>query len=85
MHNLAVILRNQGKFEEAAARQQEVVERSQNKLGPDHANTLPAMSNLAAILRDQGKATQAADLQRGVVKAISEAPDSDSRDIFPNS
>jgi hypothetical protein len=54
MHNLANILGDQGRLEEAASILVEVVSRMQRILGPKHPWTLVAQNNLTRILHSQG-------------------------------
>src|SRR5271170_845236 len=59
MSNFSVILRMQGKLDQAAAMGENVLDASKRILGDEHPDTLTAMSNFSVILRMQGKLDQA--------------------------
>jgi len=48
---------------DAAALQEEALEKQKKILGPDHPNTLTSMGNLALVYLDQGRTGDAAGLQ----------------------
>jgi hypothetical protein len=57
-----------GRWEEAAAIRQEVLEKRKRNLGDEHPDTLAAMNNLANTLGDQGKLDKAAAMRREVLE-----------------
>jgi Tetratricopeptide repeat len=69
MANLASTLRNQGKWEDAAKLEEEVMEARIRLLGKEHPDTLTVMANLALTLQDQGKWKDAAKLEEEVIEA----------------
>jgi len=68
MNYLALTFLDQGRTEEAAALQEEVVEKRKLILGAEHPDTLTSMNNLALTYRDQGRTADAAALQEEVVE-----------------
>ena len=68
MGNLALTYRQQGKTAEAAALQEQVLEKSQRILGGDHPDTLTAMGNLALTYWQQGKTAETAALEEQVLE-----------------
>ena len=60
MSDIANTLRDQGKVEEAAAMQREVLEKRQRILGHEHPYTIQAMDNLAIALTELGKLDKSA-------------------------
>ena len=68
MNYLALTFLDQGRTEEAAALQEEVVEKRKLILGAEHPDTLTSMNNLALTYRDQGRTADAAALQEEVVQ-----------------
>jgi Flp pilus assembly protein TadD len=63
MGNLAITYWAQGRTAEAAALQEEVLEKQKRLLGEEHPDTLKSMGNLAITYRAQGRTTEAATLQ----------------------
>jgi tetratricopeptide (TPR) repeat protein len=61
LNNLACVLRDQGKYEEAEEMHRQVFRLSWMVLGKEHPHTLTSMNNLAAVLRDKGKYEEARD------------------------
>ena len=61
MNNLAWVLRDQGKFEQAEEILRQAFRLRETVLGKEHPDTLMAMNNLAGVLRDQGKYEEARD------------------------
>jgi tetratricopeptide (TPR) repeat protein len=59
MNNLADILGDQGKLDEAAAMKQEVLAKRRRILGEEYPSTISAMNNLAITLSGQGKLDEA--------------------------
>ena len=51
MNNLAIILKGQGKSDEARKLHEQTLEIQRRILGPEHPDTLRSMHNLAAMLR----------------------------------
>jgi len=68
MNNLAVTYRDQGKLGEAAALQEEVLQKQKQILGPDHLDILTSMNNLSLIYQDQGKLGEAVAVQEEVLQ-----------------
>ena len=64
MTKLAVVLRDQGKYEQAEEMYREVRRLRETVLGKEHPDTLMSMISLAAVLRDQGKYEQAEEMYR---------------------
>jgi hypothetical protein len=81
MGNLASTYRDQGRTGEAAALQEEVMEKHRQILGAEHPNTLTSMNNLALTYRDQGKTGEAAALQEeaAALRALREGGSESSR------
>jgi hypothetical protein len=50
MYNLTLTLRGQGKLDEAATMQEEMLEKEQQILGDKHPDTLTTMRNLASLI-----------------------------------
>ncbi len=67
--NLALVLHDLGRLEEAEAEDQTVVAARQLVLGDDHPDTLASRGNLALVLRDMGRLTEAKAEIRAVVAA----------------
>ena len=64
MNNLAMVLRNQGKYEQAEEMHRQVLKLSETVLGKEHPSTLTSMNNLAMVLSNQGKYEQAEEMLR---------------------
>jgi tetratricopeptide (TPR) repeat protein len=62
MGNLAHVLFDQGKPDEARKLVEQELEIRRRTLGPEHADTLESMNNLAVVLHDQGKRDEARKL-----------------------
>ena len=67
MHNLAIVLAEQQKSEEARTLLEQVLETMQRTLGPDDPDTCKMMSNLATFLKDQRKFDRARELYEQVI------------------
>jgi len=63
MNNLALVQRDQGKYDEAEQMYREVVEVREKVLGKEHPDTLTSMSYLAAVLIDQSQYEEAEKIQ----------------------
>ncbi|CUS15401.1 unnamed protein product, partial [Tuber aestivum] len=50
LNNLALVLRNQGKYGESEGMHRRAIEGFEKVLGPDHPNTLKSLNNLAMLL-----------------------------------
>jgi tetratricopeptide (TPR) repeat protein len=61
INNLAVVLWNQGKYEQAKEIHRRVL-RLKKVLSKEHPDTLANMNNLAVVLEGQGKYEQAEDI-----------------------
>ena len=55
MNNLARVLDNQGKYEEAEEMHRQALALRETVLGKEHPDTLTSMNNLALVLDSQGK------------------------------
>jgi tetratricopeptide (TPR) repeat protein len=65
--NLALVLHDLGRLDEAEAEIRAVLEIQQRVLGSDHIDTLTSRSNLALVLRDQARLDEAAAEIRAVL------------------
>jgi tetratricopeptide (TPR) repeat protein len=61
MNNLAGVLRDQGKYEEAEEMYRQALRLRMMVLGKKHPSTLTSMNDLAGVLNDQGKYKEAED------------------------
>jgi tetratricopeptide (TPR) repeat protein len=68
-------LRDQGKYAEAEAQYNEVIQLEENALGPEHRDTLNACYNLAYQLGQQGKRDQAKALAERAAKGAAKVLD----------
>ena len=66
-HNLALLLREQGRTAEAAAQMRLLVAAFRDTLGAGHPTTLAAVDNLAVALDELGRLGEAAALKREAV------------------
>jgi tetratricopeptide (TPR) repeat protein len=64
MNNLALVLSDQGKHEQAEEMHRQALGLRETVLGKEHPSTLTSMNNLANVLRDQGKYEQAEEMHR---------------------
>ncbi|XTI89188.1 Tetratricopeptide repeat-domain-containing protein [Cenococcum geophilum] len=64
MNNLAVVIVNQGKYEEAEQICRHTLELKEKVLGREHPDTLSSMSKLAVVFRNQGKYEEAEQVRR---------------------
>ena len=62
-NNLACVLWDQGKLEEAKAMYERALAGQERALGADHPDTLQTVNNLADLLNDTGDAAAAAALR----------------------
>jgi tetratricopeptide (TPR) repeat protein len=67
-HTLANSLYKQGKYEEAAQMQRELLEVQRRVLGAEHPHTLHTTGSLASTLYAQGAYEEAAQMQRGLLE-----------------
>jgi tetratricopeptide (TPR) repeat protein len=67
--NLAGVLRQQGRLDEAQFLDECIVEARERLLGPEHLDTLAARANLAATLAQQGRSAEALAMQDKVLDA----------------
>ncbi len=67
--NLALVLHDLGRLEEAEAEHRRVVAARELMLGPDHPDTLASRGNLALVLRDLGRLKEARAEIREVLAA----------------
>ena len=68
MRNYAKTLENQGKLNEAAEIQEEVLEKSTRILGAEHPHTMLAMSDYAITFGYQGKLDKAVEIMKEVLE-----------------
>jgi tetratricopeptide (TPR) repeat protein len=59
MNNLAILLKQKGRFDDALALYEEALRIKRSKLGAHHTSTLTSMSNLAGLLTALGKHQEA--------------------------
>jgi tetratricopeptide (TPR) repeat protein len=64
MSNLAIVLRAQGKYEQAEEVLRQALGLCETVLGKEHPDTLRSINNLATVLSDQGKYEQAEEMHR---------------------
>ena len=69
--NLATVLQDQGKWQEAEEMHREVLQVRIRVLGADYPETLDSRNNLANVLGDQGKRQEAEEMHREVLEARS--------------
>ena len=69
-NNLATVLQEQGKWQEAEEMHREVLEARRQVLGESHADTLGSRNNLANVLKAQGKWQEAEEMHREVLEAM---------------
>jgi tetratricopeptide (TPR) repeat protein len=62
--NLALVLRDQGKYKEAEEMHRRALEGKEKVLGTEHPYTLISVNNLASVLQDQGKYEEAEEMNR---------------------
>ena len=62
-NNLAVVLKDQGKLDEAKAMYERALAGRERTLGADHPHTLGTVNNLAGLLNQVGDAAAAAALR----------------------
>ncbi len=55
LNNLAILYKNQGKYEQAEPLYQRALATYERVLGPEHPDTLNTVNNLALLYADQGK------------------------------
>jgi non-specific serine/threonine protein kinase/serine/threonine-protein kinase len=59
IHNLGLLLQDQGKLEEAESHLREALEGQRRVLGDDHPHTLVSISDMGRLLQDQGNLAEA--------------------------
>ena len=67
--NLAIVLRGQGRPDEARKINEQTLEIQRRVLGPEHPDSLATMENLATVLRDLGKRDEARKLHEQTLEA----------------
>jgi tetratricopeptide (TPR) repeat protein len=72
--NLALVLKDQGKYDEAEKLNRRALEGSEKELGVQHPDTLTSVSNLAMVLQDQGKYDEAEKLNRRALEGREKEP-----------
>ena len=66
MNNLAILLKDLGKWREARALYERVLQGMEKAMGPEHPETLSSVNNLAVLLSDLGETAEARALyERG--------------------
>ena len=70
MHNLAIVLREQGQWQEAEQMYREALEVQRRVLGLEHLDTLASMHSLGVVLRDQGKWQEAEEMLGEVLELM---------------
>ena len=68
MNNLALVLKSQGRYNEAEAMHWRALELKEAVLGKEHPDTLMSMNNLAVVLDSQGKYDEAEAMHRRAVE-----------------
>ncbi len=80
--NLALVLHDLGRLDEAEAEIRAVLEIRQRALGPDHPDIIGSRSNLALVLHDQARLDEAAAEIRAVLAARQRVLGSDHPDTL---
>jgi hypothetical protein len=62
MNNLAMVLSDQGKYDQAEEMHRQALGLRETVLGKEHPDTLRSMNNLATVLRDQSKYEQTEEM-----------------------
>ena len=62
INNLALLYKEQGKYDEALPLHEECLEKRRSILGNDHPNTLTSINNLVLLYKKQGKYDEALPL-----------------------
>jgi len=70
IHSLALLLRDQGKLDEAEPLMREALGGMRRQLGNSHPDTLISINNLAVLIRDQGRLAEAEPLMREVLAEL---------------
>ena len=65
---LAPIYRDQGRWKEAEALEEQVMEAAKRELGEEHPGTLTCMTNFASTYLDQGRRKEAEELEVQVIE-----------------
>jgi tetratricopeptide (TPR) repeat protein len=68
MNNLATVLRDQGKYEQAEEMYRQALRLRETILGKEHPDTLTSVDNLALLLSCQGKYEQAEEMHRQTIR-----------------
>ena len=68
LNTLGILLRIQGKYEEAETLHRQLLEWDEKNLGDDHPKTLTSMNNLAQVLLAQGRYDEAETLLRRAIQ-----------------
>jgi tetratricopeptide (TPR) repeat protein len=68
MSDLANVLINQAKYEQAEEMHRQALGLMETVLGEEHPGTLTSMNILATLLRDQGKYEQAEEIHRQALR-----------------
>jgi tetratricopeptide (TPR) repeat protein len=62
MNSLEMVLKDQGKYEQAEEMLRQALRLREMAMGKEHPSTLMSMNNLAGALMDQGKYEQAEEM-----------------------
>ena len=73
VYNLAILLREQGKYDEAEPLYRRALAGKEEALGPAHPDTLGTVEGLAILLKQQGKYDEAEPLYRRALAGNEEA------------
>merc|ERR1712054_715116 len=76
INNLAGLLEERGRLDEAEPLYQEALAGRREKLGDKHPDTLLSINNLAALLKAQGRLDEAERLDRGALADRQKKPTS---------
>ena len=68
MGNLALVLHDQGKYDDAEKMNRRALEGYEKVLEQDHPDTLMSVNNLALVLQDQGKYDEAEEMNQRALK-----------------
>jgi tetratricopeptide (TPR) repeat protein len=79
--NLALMLRDQGKYEEAEEMNRRALKGEERVLGVEHPYTLNTVANLASLLHAQGKHEEAERMNRRALKRHDPPADQISRSV----
>ena len=70
INNLALVLREQGKYERAEGMHQQGLELCETILGKEHRSTLASVSNLGNVMSDKDKYQEAEEMPRQALRLM---------------